>query len=200
MLLSSVVFCGENPFGYVGLCRNVLRDTVCPWKHRSGRWDRPQGAVSAGAAGCVRRGAAAVVTKTGKCIFPCKKEAVYRLSKKRILPSVQRWFMALWEDFAACVWNSVTSSVPASAVLCLQSPPFEPLFAQSWWECFGRVPACQVQSYWPSPKQVILHFAAELCKCFCCWSMKNGFILAVLCLRHLCDKTIQKTVTQTPTN
>lgn len=74
----------------------------------------------------MRRGAGAVVTKTGKCIFPRKKEAVYRLSKKCVPPSVQRWLMAPWEDFAACVWNFVTNSVPASALLCLPSPPFEP--------------------------------------------------------------------------
>lgn len=75
----------------------------------------------------MRRAAGAVATKTGKCIFPRKKEAVYRLSKKCFPLSVQTWLMAPWEDFAACVWNFITNSVLASALLCPQSPPFEPV-------------------------------------------------------------------------
>lgn len=74
--------------------------------------------------GYARRGAGAVLSEREKCIFPHQKEAVYRPSKKLISESVQRWLRDHWEDVAACVWSR--TFVPASALLCLQSPCFEP--------------------------------------------------------------------------
>lgn len=190
----------RSPLSKCSLCRartglgNVTEQrTHHSWQMHQLREQLLGSSLTPSSQGCARRGADAAVSKREKCIFPPQKEAVYRPSKKKKLISLsfQRWLRAHWED-AACVWSR--TFVPASALLCLQSPCSEPARRTGLPWCVGRVPEREVQSAVYKTWNTTPLGRAQKC-CFC-WSVKNCFTVTVQCLGHFCSKVIQKTIKQ----